>query len=65
MLRDELEFMVRMRASLRGIVQLDPETIPARLVEMDRAILELEGRLAADRAAAPPPIAAARELRAA
>ncbi len=47
MLRDELDFKMRMRASLRGIVQLDPETIPARLVELDREIRELEATLVA------------------
>lgn len=45
MLRDELEFHIRMRNSLRGIQHLDPETIPARLIQLDREIEALKARI--------------------
>ena len=65
MLRDELDFKLRMRASLRGIVQLDPVTIPVRLAELDREIRALEARLGTERAGGRGPAAPVAGLRAA
>lgn len=48
MLRDELEFRIRMRNCLRGIQHLDPETVPARLIQLDAEIEALKARVAAE-----------------
>lgn len=45
MLREELEFRIRMRNSLRGIQHLDPERIPARLIQLDAEIEALQARV--------------------
>ncbi|MDB5512420.1 MAG: hypothetical protein JWR08_1903 [Enterovirga sp.] len=54
MLRQELAFQLRMRKSLRGIQDLDPEGISARLAEIDRAIAALSARAEAEEPATAP-----------
>lgn len=45
MLREELEFHVRMRNCLRGIQHLDPEAVGARICEFDAQIAALQARI--------------------
>ena len=53
MLREELEFKIRMRNSLHGIQHLDPDTIPKRLVELDAEIAGLRVKAGCDERPSP------------